>query len=119
MQPRSGDCNPIQNKTSWSHALIYKTADKNCSAEYIKFLFDDDGKIYHKCSGKIVCTVGKKRIVCFAYSLTSSSRPSGVFYSFVIHFYYVWLLSENQFPVRLGKLVLEDTCSDDSANHRR
>ncbi|KXJ20505.1 putative RNA-directed DNA polymerase from transposon BS [Exaiptasia diaphana] len=55
LQPKSGDCNPIENQTTWTHGLVWKLADKSCSAEYMKFLFDADGIIYHKCSGKIVC----------------------------------------------------------------
>ncbi|KAK3716436.1 hypothetical protein QZH41_016844, partial [Actinostola sp. cb2023] len=59
IQPKSGDCNPIKDTNTWSHALIFKRADANCSANYMNFLFDSDGIIIHKCSGKIVCPQGK------------------------------------------------------------
>ncbi|XP_028515352.1 uncharacterized protein LOC110240419 [Exaiptasia diaphana] len=55
VQPKSGDCNPTQDTVSWNHGLEWKSADKYCSAEHMKFLFDASGRIYHKCSGKIVC----------------------------------------------------------------
>ncbi|XP_020901775.1 uncharacterized protein LOC110240310 [Exaiptasia diaphana] len=53
VQPKSGDCNPIES--TGGHALILKSADKDCSAEYMKFILDSEGIIHHKCSGKIVC----------------------------------------------------------------
>lgn len=59
IQPKSGDCNPKENMTTLSHSLIFKRADTNCSADYMNFLFDADGMIYHKCSGKIVCPEGE------------------------------------------------------------
>ncbi|KXJ20540.1 hypothetical protein AC249_AIPGENE7302 [Exaiptasia diaphana] len=52
LQPTSGDCNPPDN-----YEIVMKTAsDAKCSAEYRRFLIDGKGKIYHKCSNKIVCS---------------------------------------------------------------
>ncbi|KXJ20502.1 hypothetical protein AC249_AIPGENE7328 [Exaiptasia diaphana] len=83
VQPKSGDCNPIENQTTWTHGLVWKLADKNCSAEHMKFLFDVDGKIYHKCSGKIVCP------------------------------------QEDGDDLNNQRLILNDTCPDDIARHKR
>lgn len=59
VQPKSGDCNPMRNRATWSHALIFKKADKNCLADYMQFYLDKDDVIHHKCSGKVVCPYGK------------------------------------------------------------
>ncbi|XP_020917647.2 A disintegrin and metalloproteinase with thrombospondin motifs 18 [Exaiptasia diaphana] len=58
VQPKSGDCNPVQDTSTWSHSLIMKRADESCSAKHLNFIFDSDGRIYHKCSGKVVCPQG-------------------------------------------------------------
>jgi hypothetical protein len=51
--------------TTWGHALILKKFDENCSADYMNFIIDDDGIIYHKCSGKVVCPDGKSDYISF------------------------------------------------------
>ncbi|XP_048584529.1 uncharacterized protein LOC5514577 [Nematostella vectensis] len=58
IMPKSADCNPVVDTTTWTHALVFHAYDTNCTAKYMNFVIDSDGIIYHRCSGKVVCPEG-------------------------------------------------------------
>lgn len=107
IQPKSGDCNPKENTTTLSHSLIFRRADTNCSADYMNFLFDADGMIYHKCSGKIVCPEGEcHRFVLKVLSMSCFNLEDVVVFP-------------GNYPSNGRKLLLKDKCPKDLSMHRR